>query len=283
MNSIQSHTLTEEQMKEIEQLQDVSHLSEGLENRVFLSSEMNVYKDLDCFFLGYEDNTLISFLCAFFPSRKEVEFNGFTHPDHRRQGHFTRLVEHALSLYKPCSFTQALFQRELNSQSGLSYLKKRYPELDRSEYVMMLERQHWMNKEQSGTLELVTEQNKEAAIAVMSDAFGEDSKESSHTLEYLLSQADRKTFLYRFENKAIGVLNAAMEDGAWVLHGVGIIHDSRNKGMGRQMLSLAFDHLFNEAETIQLEVDSENPPALALYRKLGFRTTSRVDYHRLIL
>ena len=283
MNSIQSHTLTEEQMKEIEQLQDVSHLSEGLENRVFLSSEMNVYKDLDCFFLGYEDNTLISFLCAFFPSRKEVEFNGFTHPDHRRQGHFTRLVEHALSLYKPCSFTQALFQRELNSQSGLSYLKKRYPELDRSEYVMMLERQHWMNKEQSGTLELVTEQNKEAAIAVMSDAFGEDSKESSHTLEYLLSQADRKTFLYRFEDKALGVLNAAMEDGVWELHGVGIIHAYRNKGMGRRMLSLAFDYLFNEAEAIQLEVDSENPPALVLYQKLGFRTTSRVDYHRLIL
>ena len=53
--------------------------------------------------------------------------------------------------------------------------------------------------------------------------------------------------------------------------------------MGRQMLSLAFDQLFKDADTIQLEVDSQNPPALALYQKLGFSTTSQVDYHRLIL
>ncbi len=283
MKIIQSHTLTDEQVTEIETLQDVSYLPEGLGNRVFLSSAMNVYNDLDCFFLGYEDNTLISILCAFFPGRKEVEFNGFTHPEHRRQGHFTLLVEHAICVYTAYPFSQVLFQREQNSQSGLSYLQKRYPELDRSEYVMVLEKQHWMNKEHIGTLELVEAQNKEDTIAVISDSFEEDREESSHTLEYLLSQADRKTFLYRFEDKALGVLNAAMEDGVWELHGVGIIHAYRNKGMGRRMLSLAFDYLFNEAEAIQLEVDSENPPALALYQKLGFRTTSRVDYHRLIL
>ena len=74
-----------------------------------------------------------------------------------------------------------------------------------------------------------------------------------------------------------------MEDGVWVVHGVGIIHACRNQGMGRQMLSLAFDQLFKDADTIQLEVDSQNPPALALYQKLGFSTTSQVDYHRLIL
>jgi ribosomal protein S18 acetylase RimI-like enzyme len=283
MRIVQNHILANEQIKAIEQLQDVALLPESLENRVFLSSEMNVYKDLDCFFLGYEDNQLISFLGAFFPSRKEVEFNGFTHPDHRRKGHFNRLVEHALCLYKAYPFNQALFQRELNSKSGLSYLQKRYPELDRSEYLMTLEKQHWNNKQQIGTLELVAEHNKEETITVMSDAFEEARDESTHVLSYLLSSTDRKVFLYRYEDKAIGVLNAAMEDGVWVVHGVGIIHACRNQGMGRQMLSLAFDQLFKDADTIQLEVDSQNPPALALYQKLGFSTTSQVDYHRLIL
>lgn len=275
--------LTKTQISEIEALQSLSFLPEGLENHVFLSSEMNVYKDLDCFFFGYEDNKLISFLCAFLPSRKEVEFNGFTHPDHRKKGCFTSLVEHALNLYGSSHFSQALFQRELNSHSGLTYLQKRYPELDRSEYLMTLEKQHWNNKEQIGTLELVTEQCKEETIAVMSDAFGEDKDESAHVLAYLLNQSDRKTFLYRKEGKAVGVLNALSEDGVWVIHGVGILQAFRNQGMGTHMLSLALDVLFKEAATIQLEVDSQNPPALSLYRKLGFQTTSQVDYHRLIL
>ncbi len=283
MQIVQNHTLTNEQTKEIEQLQTVAYLPEGLENRVFLSSEMNVYKDLDCFFLGYEENRLISFLCIFFPSRSEVEFNGFTHPDHRNQGCFTALVERALSLCRLHPFKQALFQRELNSQSGLSYLSKRYPELDRSEYVMTLDTQDWKNKEHIGSLERVTLQNREESIEVMSDAFEEEKDESSHVLAYLLSQADRKTFLYRFDNKAVGVLNAALEDGAWVLHGVGVLHAFRNQGHGRNMLCLAIETLFNDAQTIQLEVDSQNPPALALYKKLGFQTSSQVDYHRLIL
>ncbi|ADY14828.1 GNAT family N-acetyltransferase [Sphaerochaeta globosa] len=283
MQIIQSYMLTKTQISEIETLQSLSFLPEGLENHVFLSSEMNVYKDLDCFFLGYENDQLVSFLGAFLPSRKEVEFNGFTHPDHRRKGCFTLLVEHALTLYRPYSFTQALFQRELNSKSGFSYLQKRYPELDRSEYLMTLEQQHWNNKDTVGTLELVTEQCKEETIAVMSDAFEETLDESAHFLTYLLNQSDRKTFLYRQEGTAVGVMNALLEDGVWVIHGVGILHAFRNQGMGRHMLSLAFDVLFQDAATIQLEVDSQNPPALSLYRKLGFQTTSQVDYHRLIL
>lgn len=279
----QYHSLTDTQVKEIEQLQAVAYHPEGLENHVFLSSELNVYKDLDCFFLEYEDKQLVSFLCAFFPSRKEVEFNGFTHPDYRNKGCYTALVEHALNLYRPYPFTQALFQREMHSQSGLHYLHKRYPELDRSEYLMTLDKQHWSKAERSGSLQLVDENTRDEAISVMSDAFGEDRDESARTLSYLLAQSDRKTFLYRYEEQPLGVLNAVMEDGMWVLHGVGILHAYWNQGMGKRMLSLAFDILFEDASTIQLEVDSQNPPALALYRKLGFQTTSQVDYHRLIL
>lgn len=283
MQIIQSYTLTNTQIDEIETLQSLSFLPEGLGNQIFLSSEMNVYKELPCFFLGYKNDQLVSFLGAFFPSRKEVEFNGFTHPNFRRQLCFTSLCEHALALYKPYPFTQALFQRELNSQSGAAFLQKRYPQLDRSEYLMTLEKQHWNTQKRSGSLELVKTDTKEETINVMSDAFGEDRDESAHVLAYLLSQSNRKTFLYRQDGKAVGILNALLENGMWVIHGVGIMHAFRNQGMGSRMFSLAFDILFENASTIQLEVDSQNLPALALYRKLGFRTTSQVDYHRLIL
>lgn len=283
MHIFKSHTLTEQQIKEVEELQERSYLPEGLRNRVFLSNDLNVIKELPCFFLGYEGTILTSFLGAFFPERNEVEFNGFTHPDYRRQGRFSALVEQALALYQQYPFEQVLFQRELNSTTALAYLKSRYPELDHSEYVMKLRKKNWVNTSSGGSLELVNEQNKRAAVAITCASFGESEGGAEHVLNYLLSQECRKTFLYRYEGVPIGIANASEEEGEWVLRGVGTLPDHRNQGHGRRMLSLALDHLFKEGPTAMLEVDSENPPALALYKKLGFQVTAQVDYHRLLL
>jgi ribosomal protein S18 acetylase RimI-like enzyme len=45
------------------------------------------------------------------------------------------------------------------------------------------------------------------------------------------------------------------------------------------MMESFLNTLTKKTEAVRLEVDSKNPPALALYQKLGFCTLNRVDYH----
>src|SRR5690606_23875663 len=88
MNIIATSTLTTGQEEQIKALQERAFHLEQLGNEVYLSSEMNIDKEKPCFFMLYESDELVSFLCAFFPSPGEVEFNGFTHPSHRKKGYF---------------------------------------------------------------------------------------------------------------------------------------------------------------------------------------------------
>ena len=251
---------------------------------MFLSPELNVYKDIPSFFLCYEENQLVSFLGAFFPTEEEVEFNGFTHPAFRRQGYFSSLIGFALQTYQEHPFQRALFQREMQSETGYAYLNKRYPEIERTEYIMQLSKAHDTSREYvEGMLELVGSSNLKRAAQVMSNAFDESLERSLEHLNYLLSQSDRKTFLYILGEEAIGILNAHMVEDTWMLHGVGIQKEHRNQGKGKDMLSIALPVLFCDAPIVSLEVDSYNIPALSVYKKLGFVPTSQVDYHRLSL
>ena len=284
MHILEATTLETIQKEQILALESLVFSYEVLENHVFLSSEMNSDKEMPSFFLCYEDQKLVSFLGAFFPTIDEVEFNGFTHPKHRRQGYFSALVHRALEVYARGPFTRALFQRELQSKTGQEYLLKRYPEIERTEYLMQLSSEQYKDKDTSqGTLELVDKNNVEQTTELTSLTFEEFLQNSVDILQYYLSQTDRKTFLYRSEGKAIGILNAQKIDDSFMLHGVVIAKEQRNQGKGYAMLSLALSELFKEARCITLEVDSENPPALALYKRLGFCVKCQVDYHRHLL
>ena len=55
----------------------------------------------------------------------------------------------------------------------------------------------------------------------------------------------------------------------------------KRKGLGRMLMRRAMRHLHAErADSLFLEVDETNAPAVALYRKLGFREVGRRnDYY----
>jgi hypothetical protein len=144
MNILQCNTLTSEQKQHIEEL--------------FLVSDMNVEPEKPCFSLGYEAAQLVSVLTAFFPTKEEIEFTGFTHPGKRERGYITALIAAALPLFSHTTYTQALFIRENESQNGEKYLSKRYPTIARTEYVLELKSSEWRTRQSTGMLTEVTQQ-----------------------------------------------------------------------------------------------------------------------------
>jgi ribosomal-protein-alanine N-acetyltransferase len=57
---------------------------------------------------------------------------------------------------------------------------------------------------------------------------------------------------------------------------IGTLSDGRRQGVGTALLRKTFDAVLIEgARVVHLEVGEDNPGAVALYRKLGFRPTGR--------
>ncbi|MDD4302848.1 MAG: GNAT family N-acetyltransferase, partial [Sphaerochaeta sp.] len=94
---------------------------------------------------------------------------------------------------------------------------------------------------------------------------------------------DGQVFLYYIEGVPVGTLNVHyLDKEVAMIHAVGIHKAYRRRGYGYQMMESSLNTLTKKTEAIRLEVDSDNPPALALYQKLGFCTLNRVDYHAMI-
>jgi predicted GNAT family acetyltransferase len=241
---------------------------------------MNVEPDKPCFFLGYEEVELVSVLTAFFPTKEEVEFSGFTHPEKRKRGYMTSLIAAAFPHFLHSTYTQALCIREKESQSGEKYLSKRYPTIARTEYVLELKSSSWENRQSTGTLTEVTTQTQDSAVKILSEIFEQDEQVSKQHLDFLISRPDGQVYLYWIEGVPIGTLNIHhLNKEVAMIHAVGIHKAYRRRGHGYQMMESFLNTLTKKTEAVRLEVDSKNPPALALYQKLGFCTLNRVDYH----
>ncbi|MCK9548004.1 MAG: GNAT family N-acetyltransferase [Sphaerochaeta sp.] len=284
MTIVATEQLSTSQQREVEVLEEVVRDEEGQQNRLFLSNRLNWDPLIPCFFLGYHSRRLVSVLSAFFPTAEEVEFSGFTHPEYRNRGFFSLLVKRALAQYATLPFSRALFTAEATVASGQAYLASRYPVIERSEYLMSLERADHTPVAQPGTLKAVTRLNGEEAALLMSRIFFSDLQRSRERVSLMLLEQGRKVFLYYRRGLAIGVLNAQRNaPDTYMIYGVGIAEQHRSQGHGRAMMHLALTELFNEAATLTLEVESTNTHAITLYTSLGFRPVMQMDYHRLSL
>lgn len=103
-------------------------------------------------------------------------------------------------------------------------------------------------------------------------AFGKDN----HT-----SQCDVcNTQIILQNNLPVGKLRIEESDGNHGIYGVVVERRLRGKGIGAQALTLLLNELMTlDVPSIYLEVDSENPAAFHLYKKLGFKVMSEFHYY----
>ena len=284
MDIICQNQLTECQKKQVQQLEELCAKEEGLKNRAFLSNELSFDKSLPCFYLAYDEEQLVSFLSVFIPTRQEAEVSAYTHPQHRRKGYFNTLLQKAQAVLGQAGVPKLLFVAEPQSKSAAGVLWHRNcRHIDRTEYTM----------EYTGPiptvdglvcLEPLSEQNKAQAVAISSAVFGMEEGEDNF-IENTLKDPARKGFLAKMEEDAIGIFSLHFEASRVYLYGLGLLECYRGKGYGKNLVLLALRQAFAnvETKTVVLDVDSQNPPALALYRGVGFTTIFQADYYTELL
>ena len=83
------------------------------------------------------------------------------------------------------------------------------------------------------------------------------------------------------DNEYVGAFVIGHEENGVFLYGVAIRKEYQGRGIGKYMMKQAVSLAMQGAAKVCLEVDSENPAALRLYQRCGFKPVFEVDYYRL--
>jgi ribosomal protein S18 acetylase RimI-like enzyme len=275
--------LSDTQVQQVKTLEDEAFLPEGLQNHAFLSNEINFNKDIPCFYLGYEGETLTAFLSVFIPSSAEAEIAAVTHPHYRRQGRFAALFACAGSELLRAGIPKILFIVESGSLSGAAVLKSfAYAEWDHAEYTMT--RGTPAEQEPAFDLEFIrlNRDNIPVFEAIITQAFP-GTHDNKNYYDETITSATREGWLACKNGKAAGCFCLSVENGRCYLYGLAVDEKYRRKGYGRQMTMFALMQGLEKAQIVVLDVDSNNPAAFELYKNCGFRVDFQVDYYALAL
>lgn len=272
--------LTDSEKNEILELENMAFKDEHLENHAFLSNEINFDKNLECFYMAYDNNKLIGFLTTFIPTSNEAEVLAVVHPEYRQKGCFNMLFQAAKEILLCAGIKNILLVMEAKSKSGLKALKKfQGCRLEHSEYRMSYEKFDNIQKYNDLAFSEVNVENKKIFSDITLDAFN-DIDENDNFIDTVIESEDREGYIAYNNNIPIGVFDYNYEDNDAFLYGVAIKSDYRGKGFGKQLISFALEEGLKKRNKVVLDVDSNNPIAFNLYKKCGFKVDFQVDYYR---
>jgi len=275
-----TNRLTENQIAEILNLETISFHTDNLENHAFLSNEINFDKTMPCFYMGYENDKLITFLTTFIPNSYEAEILAVTHPEYRGKGCFKKLFQAAKEKLLLAGINKVLLVVEPKSKSGAAVIEKfQCCKLERSEYRMSFNGSKTLPEYSDLQFFKVNNQNKKIFTEITQNAFP-NLEENSSFIDTVISSEKRKGYIACIDGIPVGVFDFNYEEGDAFLYGVGIAAPYRGKGFGKQLGGFALSEGLKISKKVVLDVDSENPTAFNLYKKCGFQIDFQVDYYR---
>jgi ribosomal protein S18 acetylase RimI-like enzyme len=275
--------LTPTELAEIEQLAHICNTCDGLDLKlnwdVLRERATNETND----FLYYEQDRLVGYLPLFAFNSHEAEISGMVHPDYRRQGIFSLLLNVAKGECRRRGLSELLLIVERASESGQTFAASQGARFDHSEYRMAL-----------GTfqalpvftpqLEFRPARPGEGPILaqITAAAFGIDESEIEWYEKNVTAHSGRRFYVALLDGVYIGKLDVSLGKDEALIYGFGVLPAYQHRGYGRQILVRTVQAIQEMGQAnIALEVAVENDSALSLYQSCGFYKTSSYDYYRI--
>ena len=302
MNIIIDNSLTDKQLQDIKSLEALCNKTDNSDFGLFTEPELNEYPDMPCFFMIYdtEKTGLLAFLSLFAPGDGTAEVSACTHPAHRQKGYFHTLCNKAREISADYDIEAFSFAISGTQQNALNVLAKYGAVLSNTEYLLRYER----NNPNSFTTPTVLESTTAPDTAgkdlrhykltpaapstlkiytdIFAAAFGYPYEAAKGFIDDILSSdADIRVFSFTdtWADKLVGCCFAEISDNRVMPFGICIHPDAQGQRLGQHMVSsLINDYLLKYNKPILLQVSGSNENALHIYRKLGFKTASQVDY-----
>lgn len=229
------------------------------------------------------DGKLIAFLGRY-DIGGTIEVCGMVHPDYRRHGIFTHLLNKGLDDQAVVSKSSAiLLNAPANSQTAKYFLHSISCQYEMSEYQMKYDagydQLYSFNRDVS--LRHAIEDDTELLIQLDIDGFGE-----SYTNAVAFYDGMSPTELYENEivmlhDKPAGKLRISRVHGECWIYGFVVAASYRGQKIGSAVLRRVIDReTAAGCQHLKLEVAVTNPDAMKLYTTAGFQITSAQDYYK---
>ena len=279
---------TEEELAEAETLIDTCNAYEDLHIKLapalLRSRPGNASDD----FLYYEDGKLVGLLALDDFPKEDREMTGLVHPDYRRRGIFTELLAMAKAEGTTRGMKRLVIVCERFSRSGMAFVEAVGAQYESSEHLMFLQDFQARNAYQPLlTLTQAAFDDIDAIAHIIAASFHENEEQTRQHLPGDMQNPHVTYYIARLGDEPVGCLNVYFGDGASAgIYAFGIMPEYRRRGFGRQVLERIITVIqaeFGHQRRIQLEVETNNSSAIALYRSCGFREVTTYGYYNLDL
>ena len=304
MNVIITNSLTDNQLQDIKSLEALCNKADNLSFGLFTEPELNEYPDMPCFFMIYDDEKagLLAFLSLFVPGDGTAEVSACTHPNHRQKGLFHALYEKAREVATEFDIDSLIFANSPSQQTAINILTKYGAQLENTEYLLQYEspceNTALPNAAASHATDIADDKIKlsksykltpampdelSTHTDIFAAAFGYPHEAAKEFIDDVLSSGSEvKVFSFTdaLADNIIGCCFAEISDTQVMPFGICIHPDFQKKKLGQYMMSLLLNnYLLQYEKPILLQVSGSNENALHIYRKLGFKTASQVDFY----
>ncbi len=249
MQIIETSSLSETQIHEIARLTKACCTYD----KIRLTYPYDESGDTCRHYLLYEANGSLSACLAMLPlDGGAAECSAFTHPACRRQGYFSRLLKAAMERYDDYDILFGVPESCLAAREVLSALGA---ELESREHQM----------------ELVLPKSPSIPACHAGLTLISSRKTAPPATEWTLMK----------DNTPVGrCLISPVSGTCACLHHLEIEEPFRQKGYGSSFLALLLPHIAAAGiRKIILQVSGNNPAAMALYQKTGFRITETLSFY----
>ncbi|EOR23937.1 MULTISPECIES: GNAT family N-acetyltransferase [Niallia] len=270
--------LSKEQISEIKELKDVCEKKEGYELKLNFDMLENRNEDNKEDFFHYEDGKLVGFLGSYYFGRK-VEYCGMIHPNYRRKGIFTNLLNQGLEEARKRGAQNILFNAPAASQSGKDFLVSIPCTYAFSEHQMKWHQTELMEDTTISLRAYDYARDKEIEIQLDVLGFGMAEEDAREYVEILKEQNDNQRMIIEIDGKAVGKIRVSELDGEAWIYGFVIFPELRGQGIGRRALTKVVKMEEAKGLPIFLEVEAKNARALKLYESCGFKSYHSQDYY----
>lgn len=228
--------------------------------------------------LYYHKGKLVGFLSCYFFYDDAVEISLLIHPSHRRKGLAKALLEAIVPLLCFQNYFTLIFSSPTEVNTSW-FLTKNYTYMH-SEYHMEREGLHpILDFKHPLIIEQATINDIPKLCELDSVCFPQKQGDLIGRFHHLLNTREYEILLAYYHKKPIGKAHLRWQTHGVTLSDIAILPPFQGKGMGTTLIAHCINLALSEGlSTVNLDVETHNQRALALYTRLGFSIQNACDY-----
>jgi ribosomal protein S18 acetylase RimI-like enzyme len=275
-------SLGADELAEVIALKGVCDALEGLDLKLSFGAAVPAQATYPAVFLARAGQELIGY-CSLDGDATTAEMCGMVHSDWRRRRLGMRLFEAARASFKRAGGDQLFAICEDGSASGKSFLRRLAGQRAFSEHRMVW-RVAAPLPEQARPDALIVEraqpEDYQPLAVALSHAFEQSEERLLADLTSASAVATEQVYVARLSGVVIGGFRLSVMPDSTGIYAFGIDRGYQRQGWGRLTLAQACALAQAQgAPRVTLEVDTDNAPAIALYRASGFETITTYGYY----